>query len=291
MKKDNLNRLLILFFVLGLGLIAYPSVSNWWNELKQTRAILDYESSISRMSDEEYQQILTNAHAYNETLSSKGIQWVQTDPDLQSYFETLNIDGKGNMGYISIPKISVNLPIFHGISEEVLQNAIGHVPGTSLPIGGQTSHSVISGHRGLPSSRLFSDLDQLQIGDRWTISVMNETFTYEVDQILTVEPDDIQHIQMIEGQDLMTLITCTPYGVNTHRLLIRGHRISNVDGNALVIAEAIQIKAIYIAPFIATPLLLILIATFMRNTSKKEKYRKLENNLISQSKGGVTREK
>ncbi|MFK8198588.1 class C sortase [Tuanshanicoccus lijuaniae] len=273
-KQDLTTKLLIVSLVVGLGLIAYPTVANWWNAFHQSRAIMDYETAISQMSNEKYQQLLNEAKAYNQQISEQGINWVLSDAERDRYNKILNVDGHGNMGYISIPKIKVNLPLYHGVSEAVLQSAIGHIEGSSLPVGGQTSHSIVSGHRGLPSSRLFTDLDRLQVGDRWTVSILNETHTYEVDQIKTVTPNDFQFLQLEPDQDLMTLVTCTPYGVNTHRLLIRGHRVENENGNAMVVAEAIQIRAIFIAPFLALPLLIILFIGFL-SLSKKRQARRI----------------
>lgn len=269
MKKDKSNVLIIAVFFIGLSILLYPIVSNWWNELRQSRAIMDYETAVSQISLADYEKMLSEAKKYNEMIAEEGMQWVMDDDQREHYNNILNVDGTGNMGYISIPKINVNLPLYHGVSEEVLLTSIGHIEGTSFPVGGETSHSVVSGHRGLPSSKLFSELDKLSEGDRWTVSILNETFTYQVDQIKVVEPDDLQFIQLEDGQDYMTLVTCTPYGINTHRLLIRGHRVENTDGNALVIAEAIQIQPIFIAPFIAAPLLIFLLVSFITITNKK----------------------
>ena len=177
----------------------------------------------------------------------------------KQYDSLLNFDGTGNMGYINIPKINVELPIYHGTSDSVLQTSIGHLEETSLPVGGESTHTVLSGHRGLPSAKLFTDLDKLTEGDTFTLNILNQTLTYEVDQIRIVEPTDLSDLQIEEGQDLCTLVTCTPYGINTHRLLVRGHRIANQNGEAQVIADALQIRPIYIMPFVAVPILLILI--------------------------------
>lgn len=278
-NKDNSMKFLLLTLIIGLGIFFYPHVSNWWNEFHQSRAIMQYEESIAAFNAEEYANYIEKAKKYNQMIAENGIKWVMTEEEKEEYYKVLNIDGTGNMGYISIPKIKINLPLYHSVSEDVLQRSIGHIEGSSFPVGGETSHSMVSGHRGLPSAKLFSELDKLSEGDRWTVSILNETYTYEVDQIRTVEPDDLQFLQLEEGQDLMTLITCTPYGVNTHRLLIRGHRVQNEDGNARIIAEALQIEPIFIAPFVAVPLALFLLIIFTNSTNKKMNSNKSEKQM------------
>lgn len=255
----------------GTGLLLYPSVANYWNSFHQTRAIMDYNDAISSMTTEQYQQILDDAKAYNKRLGETGIQWVMTDEQKEEYNKMLKIDGSEVMGYISIPKIHVKIPVYHGTDETVLQSSIGHLEQTSLPVGGESSHCSVSGHRGLPSARLFTDLDKIREGDTWTMNVLNETLTYEADQIRIVEPKDLTNLNITESKDFCTLITCTPYGVNTHRLLIRGHRIPNADGNANLTADAIQIEPMYIAPFLAIPILLALLAILLITTRKARK--------------------
>lgn len=226
---------------------------------------MSYSQSVSDMTDEEYQKIIDSAHRYND---SHPLNWNVSASDLETYNQELNFNNNGIMGYIEIPKIHVKLSLFHGTDEKVLETSIGHLEGTSLPVGGLGTHSVLSGHRGLPSARLFSDLDKLREGDIFTLHILNETLTYQVDQIRVVEPTDLSTLVANPEQDLVTLVTCTPYGINSHRLLVRGHRIENVDGNASVISDAVQIKAIFIAPFIAIPILLILIIYILIVTSK-----------------------
>ena len=228
------------------------------------------------MNTEEYERIISKSQAYNRKLSRSGILWTLDEDEEKEYKEQLDIGTSGIMGYIDIPKIDVMLPIYHGIDESILQVAVGHIPGTSLPVGGEGSHCVVSGHRGLPSARLFTDIDKLVGGDSFTITVLNKTLTYEVDQIRTVLPTDLSDLQIEKGKDYVTLVTCTPYGINTHRLLVRGHRIENADGDASVIADALQIEPIYIAPFIAVPILILLIIgmfimTGMRTRRRREK--------------------
>ena len=261
--------------ILGIGLIAYPSVSDWWNSYHQSRAIMDYQDKVSHIDKRQYQKILARAENYNKQFRETGIKWQMTKEEKKDYNSQLSIDKTGNMGFITIPKINVNLPIFHGTSEDVLQTSIGHLEGTSLPVGGQSTHSVLSGHRGLPSAKLFSDLDKLRVGDRWTVNILDETYTYEVDQIRTVLPKDLSNLQIEEGKDYQTLLTCTPYGINTHRLLVRGHRVANEDGDALVIADAIQIDPIYIAPFIGFPILLLLLMIFLRLMRKDDRRKQI----------------
>ncbi len=271
LKKHLLTVIMVAGLAVGTGLLLYPSVANYWNSFHQTRAIMDYNDAISSMTTEQYQQILDDAKAYNKRLGETGIQWVMTDEQKEEYNKMLKIDGSEVMGYISIPKIHVKIPVYHGTDETVLQSSIGHLEQTSLPVGGESSHCSVSGHRGLPSARLFTDLDKIREGDTWTMNVLNETLTYEADQIRIVEPKDLTNLNITESKDFCTLITCTPYGVNTHRLLIRGHRIPNADGNANLTADAIQIEPMYIAPFLAIPILLALLAILLITTRKARK--------------------
>ena len=259
LKKNGLTLILLFILLAGAGLIAYPTFADWWNSFHQSRAVASYAEEVSNMNAEEDEKIIRIAEAYNKKLADSGILWTLNEEQEKEYEEQLNIGSSGIMGYISIPKIDVMLPIYHGIDEAVLQVAIGHIPGSSLPVGGTSSHCVISGHRGLPSARLFTDIDKLVVGDLFTITVLNQTLTYEVDQIRTVEPTDLSDLQIEKGKDYLTLVTCTPYGINTHRLLVRGHRTKNADGDAAVIADALQIEPVYIAPFVAVPILILLV--------------------------------
>ena len=265
LKQKAPSFVMPLIFFVGLGLLAYPSVSDYWNSFHQSEAIMSYSQSVSDMTDEEYQKIIDSARLYNE---NHPLNWNVSASDLEAYNQELNFNNNGIMGYIEIPKIHVKLSLFHGTDEKVLETSIGHLEGTSLPVGGLGTHSVLSGHRGLPSARLFSDLDKLREGDIFTLHILNETLTYQVDQIRVVEPTDLSTLVVNPEQDLVTLVTCTPYGINSHRLLVRGHRIENVDGAASVISDAVQIKAIFIAPFIAVPILLILLIYILIVTSK-----------------------
>lgn len=251
--------ILVAIFMAGIALIGYPSFSDYWNSFHQSRAIMNYTETVANMDQKKYDTLIQAAEDYNTELAKTGINWTMSDEQKEKYDSLLNFDGTGNMGYINIPKINVELPIYHGTSDSVLQTSIGHLEETSLPVGGESTHTVLSGHRGLPSAKLFTDLDQLSEGDTFTLNILNQTLTYEVDQIRIVEPTDLSDLQIVDGQDLCTLVTCTPYGINTHRLLVRGHRIANQNGEAQVIADALQIRPIYIMPFVAVPILLILI--------------------------------
>ena len=270
LRKNLVTIILLGMIVVGLGLIAYPSVADWWNSFHQTRAVAAYASVIADMSHEEYDKILNEAAEYNKQIAETGVRWHMSDEEIQEYNSILDVTGTGIMAYIDIPKIHVQLPIYHGTDDTILQIAVGHITGSSLPVGGETSHCIVSGHRGLPSAKLFSDLDELVVGDLWTVNVLDQTLTYEVDQIRVVLPTDLKFLEMEDGKDYCTLVTCTPYGVNTHRLLVRGHRVPNVQGNARVTADALQIEPAYVAPFIGIPIILILIVMLIIATRKKK---------------------
>jgi sortase A len=269
LRKHGITLVLVAALLAGLGMLAYPSFSNWWNEMHQSQAIMDYQNNVSQMNAKEYKKILKAAQDYNKRLAQTGQQWRMTDAQTKEYNSLLNADGSGIMGYIQIPKINVQLPIYHGTDDSVLQTSIGHLAGTSLPVGGKGSHCVLSGHRGLPSARLFTDLDKLVEGDTFTLTVLNKTLTYQVDQIRIVEPNDISDLQIEPGKDYCTLVTCTPYGINTQRLLVRGHRILNPNGDAQILAEAIQIRPLYVVPFVAAPVLAVLIAYVLITTRRR----------------------
>ena len=257
--------------LIGAGLIAYPTFSDWWNGFHQSRAVASYASAVSDMNTETYDELFAQAEDYNKKLSETGTVWIMDDEQLEEYNSLLRVDDSGVMGYINIPKINIMLPVYHGIDEAVLQVAIGHLEGTSLPTGGGSTHCVVSGHRGLPSARLFTDLDKLVVGDTWTVNVLNRTLTYEVDAIHIVEPTDLSLLAIEEGKDLFTLVTCTPYGINTHRLLVRGHRVENAQGDAEVVADALQIDTGYTAIFMGVPVLLVLFLWAMTSTGRRRR--------------------
>ena len=275
--------ILVAALFVGLFLLAYPSFADYWNSFHQSRAVMTYAENVANMNTEEYERILDEARIYNAELAERGISWTLSDEEKEDYRSQLDVGGNGVMGYIKIQKIDVMLPIYHGTEEKVLQTSIGHLEESSLPVGGESAHCMLSGHRGLPSARLFTDLDKLREGDTFTMTILNETLTYEVDHIWIVEPDDFSHLTIEEGKDYCTLITCTPYGINTHRLLVRAHRINNLNGNAMVVADAIQIPPVYIAPFLAVPLILLLLLYVLISTSaKKRKKRDLKEEYLGE---------
>ena len=256
-------------------MIAYPTFADWWNNFHQARAVASYAEAVANLDQADYEKILKEAEKYNKRLAKTGANWQLTEEELEEYNNQLKINETGIMGYIDIPKINITLPIYHGIDEKVLQVAIGHIAGTSLPVGGKGSHCVVSGHRGLPSARLFTDLDKLVEGDTWTMTVLGKTVTYEVDQIRVVEPTDLSELQIKKNKDYCTLVTCTPYGINTHRLLVRGHRVDNAQGDADVIADAMLVESTYIIPFIAVPVLLLLFIIAMVVTGRQAKVKNI----------------
>ena len=271
MKIDKSSLLLILILLIGLSLLLYPSFSEYWNSFTSTRAITSYNEQIADLDEERYQEIWAAAYEYNASLLKRFNSYLLSPQQEKEYHELLNITGNGLMGYIEIPSIGVELPLYHGTEEPVLQIAIGHLEWTSLPVGGESSHCVVSGHRGLPSARLFTDLDNVQIGDVFMMNIMGETLTYEVDQIKIVEPHQTSDLLIVEGEDYCTLVTCTPYGINSHRLLVRGTRIENLPErtNIRVTADAIQIEPLIIAPFVALPMLLALLVALLSPKKKK----------------------
>ena len=277
MRKNLSTIILILIFLVGLSVMLYPSVSDAVNRKHQSRAVAGYAEEVEQLSDADYQTYFDAADAYNRQLNTTPNAFYK--PDLVSgYAQTLDISGTGIMGYITIPKISVELPIYHGTDEGVLQVAAGHLEGSSLPVGGAGTHAVISAHRGLPSAKLFTNLDELEVGDRFTITVLNRALTYEVDQISIVLPTEIDQLLPTEGMDYVTLMTCTPYGINTHRLLVRGKRVETTESqkHIRVAADAFRIEPIIVAPILAIPMLLaalvgVLVAPHLRKRSKRRR--------------------
>ena len=273
-KKHRVSNLvLVLILLIGVAIAGYPAFSEYWNSLHQSRAIMGYAERVAELDNEAYKEIWNAALEYNRKLPEKDNRWRNTDAELDDYESQLNVDNTGNMGYISIPKIGVNLPIYHGVEEKILQRSIGHILGTSLPAGSVheneedfretafPSHCVLSGHRGLPSAKLFTDLDLMEIGDLFYLVILDQTLTYEVDKITVIEPDALEELEIFPGRDLCTLMTCTPYGINTHRLLVRGSRIENEKEklNVRVAADALKIEPVYVAPFIAVPVLILMV--------------------------------
>lgn len=272
MKKGRISTvILILIFFVGLSLLLYPTVSDYWNSLHQSRAIAEYAKQVANLDDDRYDELWQAAKAYNRRLLTKADRYEFSEKEQAEYESLLNVSGNGVIGYIEIPIINCSLPIYHGTDEAVLQIAVGHIEGTSLPVGGEGTHCVISGHRGLPRAKLFTDLDKLTAGDTFILRVLDETLTYEVDQIRIVEPYELADLEIEEGKDYCTLVTCTPYGINTHRLLVRGHRVENqAEAKTVrVTADAMQIEPVIVAPIAAIPMLLILLAVLLVSTRRK----------------------
>lgn len=262
----------MLILLAGLSLVLYPTFADWWNSFHQSRAIAQYDEKLANMEPEDFSAFFEEAKDYNDRLAQADFPLRGYDK-VTGYRDALNVTGDGIMGYIEILKINVQLPIYHGTSEGVLQVAVGHVEGSSLPTGGMGNHCVLSAHRGLPSARLFTDLDELQTGDLFVIRVLDELLTYEVDQILIVEPHEVDALRMEKDKDLCTLVTCTPYGINTHRLLVRGHRVENTPEaeRVRVTADAMKIEPLYIAVLLFVPLLTVLIGIAVSTDRRKKK--------------------
>ena len=262
MKKNKIGILLVLMLFIGICVLLYPSVSQYWNSKTQTRAVENYREILDSLQPEDYDAFFEEAANYNVALYE--LKFPLTDYyKLNGYKDILDVSKTGIMGYVSIPKLGVELPLHHGISAEVLNVACGHLEGTSFPIGGNNTHSVLSAHRGLPHAKLFTELDKMEVGDTFTITVLNRTVTYQVDQIKVVLPSETNDVQIVEGEDLCTLLTCTPYGINSHRLLVRGKRIENAAPILYVTSNAYRIDSLVATPVVAAPMLLILLIVLM----------------------------
>ena len=261
-KKNNLSTILLVIMLLaGLSLLLYPTFSNWWNSRVSSYAVTNYIEQISNLDSDQYKEIWDDAAAHNTSLLDRSNPFLLSMEQETNYYQLLDVGGTGIMGYIEIPSLQVTLPLYHGTSESVLQVAVGHLEWTSLPVGGESTHCVLSGHRGLPSARLFTDLDKMMVGDLFMLHILDETLTYEVDQILIVYPEETEDLMIQEGKDLVTLVTCTPYGINTHRILVRGHRVDNIEAAQVVrvTADALVVEKLLVAPFLLAPLLLVLL--------------------------------
>ena len=277
-KKRNktistiITLVLAVFIMVGLGIMLYPSFSDWWNSLHASQSIAEYVTAVENIDDSELQAMLAKAREFN-TRKRSGLVYEMSDEEYAEYESLLDISGTGIMGYISIPTINVNLPIYHGTSEEILQIAAGHLAASSLPVGGEGTHSIISGHRGLPSAKLFTDLDKLVVGDTFVISILNEKLTYRVDQIKVVLPEDVSELAIQSGKDYCTLVTCTPYGINTHRMLVRGHRVENEEEELVVFitADASRIPNYIVVLVIVIPTLIIMTIVYSIFTAVKHK--------------------
>ena len=280
MKKKNNNWttvFLVLLLLAGVSLLLYPSLSDYWNSMHQTRAIASYAETVSQLDTAQYDEMWKAAQNYNRSLAQRETAFALTDEQKAAYESLLDVSGLGVMGYIEIPEIDCSLPIYHGTEESVLQVAVGHLEWSSLPVGGEGTHCVLSGHRGLPSAKLFTNLDKLAVGDTFLLRVLDEVLTYEVDQILIVEPEQVDALGIVPGEDYCTLVTCTPYGINTHRLLVRGHRVENTPEAARmhVTADATQFDPLLVAPVLAIPVLLLLLMILLvpkqRRKSREDK--------------------
>lgn len=279
MRKHKTVIFLTLGFLVGICILLYPAFSDYWNSKTQSRAIVNYESVLDDLEPEDYTGIFNSAHAYNKALYETEQPMIDY-PSVAGYFDTLRISNNDMIGYIKIDRIGVELPIYHGTSDEVLNKGVGHLQGSSLPVGGANTHSVMSAHRGLPSSKLFTDLDRMEIGDTFQIIVLDQVLTYQVDFIKVIEPNDLSDLQIIEGGDYCTLFTCTPYGINTHRLLVRGIRIETIKEKPVIYVsnEAFRIEPLLVTPAVAAPILLVLLIHLLvkyreppKNTQQKKK--------------------
>lgn len=271
LKKNISTIILGLVFLVGLSLLLYPSVSDYWNSLHQSHAIAGYTESVTDMKKETYEKLWKEAEEYNKKLLSKADRWNMKGEE-EEYESLLNVTDNGIMCYIDIPKIKTMLPVYHGVDDAVLQVAIGHIGGSSLPVGGESTHCVLSGHRGLPSAKLFTNLDKLEEGDYFMLHTLQNVLTYEVDQILIVEPEELSSLEIQEGEDLCTLVTCTPYGVNSHRLLVRGHRVANLEGDASgIMADAVKVDTFLVVFTAVIPVLGLVLCMFLYYRKRRGK--------------------
>ena len=276
MKKNKSTAILILVFFVGLSLLLYPTISDYWNSFHSSKAIATYAAEVAKLDPISYDQIWEEARTYNKMLAEKRNKYILSEEEYAAYEKLLDITGTGIMAEIEIPSVRVDLPVYHGIDESVLQVAAGHLEWTSLPVGGESTHCVISAHRGLPSAKLFTNLDELAEGDVFLLRTLDELLTYEVDQILIVEPEDISALHIESGKDLCTLVTCTPYGINSHRLLVRGHRVETVEtlSWAKVTSDALQIEPIIVAPLLALVIIAVLLVVVGISDNYKKKERR-----------------
>ena len=272
LKKKIPNIIFGLIFIAGLAIFLYPSVSNYINSRNQSRAISNYEEMVNNISEEDYSKMWSEAIAYNEELAKKPLNFELSDEEREEYNKILNVSGTGVIGYIEIENIGVNLPIYHGTAESVLQVGIGHLEGTSFPTGTKSTHAVLSGHRGLPSSKLFSDLDQMIVGDTFLLHILNQTFAYQIDKINIVLPEETNDLAIVDNEEYVTLVTCTPYGVNTHRMLVRAKRVDYSEETRLIVpADALRYNTMVVAPFIGAPILIIAFVVFLIRTSRPKR--------------------
>lgn len=272
MKKHILNIIIVIIFICGLSLLLYPFISNFWNDLHQSKVINNYVGVVNTLDQETYERLIKEASDYNKTLIGQSIANIY---DENIYNNIINISN-GQIGYIEIPKINVSLPIYHGTSEEVLQVGVGHVGSSSFPIGEDGTHTVLLGHRGLPSAKLFTNLPKLEEGDLFYITIFDKKISFEIDDIKVVEPEELKYIIVEDNKSYTTLVTCTPYAINSHRLLVRGHKIDIIEDNAEIISNVaispiyILIILIFIIIFVITEILLMVYKNNKRKNKKKE---------------------
>ena len=272
MKKKHISTIIIaLIFLAGLGFLLYPTVSNLWNRAHQSRAIATYTKQVEKLDDSQNKEMLKAARKYNKSLLKKSDHWKLSKKDKKKYESLLDVSGTGIMGDIEVPKIDCSLPLYHGTDEGALQIAIGHLEGSSLPVGGKSTHCVLSGHRGLPSARLFTDLDQMEEGDVFVLNVLGRKLAYEVDQIKVVLPDEMSDLEIVQGKDLCTLVTCTPYGINTHRLLVRGHRTKYIEETVVRVQKEAEKKetGIWLLAGVGAVFLIIIIIVVVKRRRKR----------------------
>ena len=262
MKRDKVGILLVLMLFIGVCVLLYPALSQYWNSKTQTHTVDNYQEILDSLQKEDYTKYFEEADQYNIALRNLDVPLLEYS-QLTEYNQILNVSGTGVMGYITIEKLGVELPLYHGTSDSVLNIACGHMEGTSLPIGGESTHSVLSAHRGLPHAKLFTDLDKMEVGDVFTITILDRIMTYQVDQIKVVNPNEIDEVHIIDGEDHCTLLTCTPYGINSHRLLVRGTRIENAAPILYVTSNAFKIDSLVATPVVAAPILLVLLIVLM----------------------------
>ena len=270
-KSGNASTIaLVAIFFVGLSVLLYPTISDFWNEKRQSQAIVNYDDLIVDLTPEDYSALFDKADAYNKEIRNMSFPFMNHKNIADEYYDTLDVNGDGMMGYLTIEKIKVQLPIYHGTSDKVLNSAVGHVEGSSLPVGGKSTHSVLSAHRGLPSAKLFTNLDKVEVGDVFTIRILDRTITYQVDQILIVLPHETENLNIVSGEDYCTLVTCTPYGINTHRMLVRGTKIENIEPDRVinVITEAYQIDPLIVTPAVAAPMLGLLLVVLLVKSRK-----------------------
>jgi sortase A len=275
MRGRKIMFILTLGFLIGISLLLYPAFSDYWNSKTQTRAIVDYESVLEYLEPEDYSAIFQQAYDYNKQLSESEISPLLYPELFPGYWDSLNVTDFGMIGYLKIDRIGVELPVYHGTSAEVLSYGVGHLEGSSLPVGGESTHSIMSAHRGLPSAKLFTDLDRVELGDTFQIIVLDQILTYQVDQIKIIFPNEIEDLQIVEGKDYCTLFTCTPYGINTHRLLVRGIRIETITEKPVIYVanEAFRIEPLLVTPAVAAPMVLAFLIHLMvkyRDPPKKK---------------------